>query len=869
MSGVATFGMAGAQEQMSQNNQRRSIFLVLFFLILTGSNTLLKAQLNPVALPQAMLLGGISSSDTFLNVDNAALFPASGFVAIETEVLAYSSHTATAFVISARAQVSTIGASHASGAVVILFPASAGLLTQSIDAAATTLNINSTVNFPAGSGSVIIDQEIITYGGGTTTTLTSLTRGQQGTAAEAHNAGAVIIGRVASPQTQTYILPRFLSASDNFSGIALANLSDGPANIVLTATSSDGTSLTVPGDSTTTTQVTKSYTLGPRQQFVGNLFDLLGDVGGATDFYGQLFTGNPNTLGVVDIGDVDSGRGGLYRLDLAPFALQGQTDSILPVALQGSLQYGAAVGLEIGIIAEPATTSIVADYVDAYGNVALSTTLTTTANQRLVKELSDIFPNLANLPVETGYVHLTSSTGFVAYENILVGKENGYLQSISRTDASTSVMIPLAISVGPYLTRLIITDGTDAVAGQTSSGVVNVTITAYNPDGSLLAGAGIANPAMVTFPVSGQYSNFLQGIFHLSSAQSFFGYLKIDLAAGSSTSGFTASALILNTDRNQLTALPGQLVPRTHLTLTPALFDPSITTALSLVNWNTNNASVKIDITRGDGTVRESQTINIPGRGQVRPVLSALFPDIAFTSDGYVSITSSQPIFGMIVFDNGVFLASGYPLFVPDPLDVYPNPVTLATPNSSSVPASASTYPLTIEVPNPAPAGGLSVNLQLLNSVIASIPSSSVLIPEGQTSVTVPVSGYLSGATVLNVSAPGFMSMSVVVNVQNVTDFTQARNITISPRNITVQSGDTVQFSLSYDAVNQPAVTWDVGAIVSGDNSQGTITQSGLYSAPLLLPSDQPLTVQVNVINVNTTYFTASTFVTILPPPAS
>jgi hypothetical protein len=853
---------------MSQNNQRRSIFLVLFFLILTGPSTLLKAQLNPFSLPKATLTAGISSSDTSVSVDNAAIFPASGFVAIDTEVLAYSSRTATAFVISARAQASTTAASHASGAVVILFPASAGLLTGSIDAAATTFNINSTANFPAGSGSVIIDQEIITYGGGTTTTLTSLSRGQQGTAAAAHNAGAVIIGRAASPQQQIYILPRLLSANDNFSGIALANLSDGPANIVLNAINSDGTNLTVIGDNSTTTQVTKSYTLGPRQQFVGNLFDLLGDVGGATDFYAQLSTGNPNTLGVVVVGDVDFGRGGLYRLDLAPFSLQPQTDSILPVALQGSSQYGAAVGLEIGIIAESFTTSIIADYVDANGNVVLSTTLTTAGNQRLVKGLSDIFPGLANLTVESGYVHLTSSTGFVAYENLLVGNENGYLESISRSDASTSVTIPLAISVGPYLTRLIITDGTAAVSGQTPSGVANVRITAYNPDGSLLAGAGIANPAVATFPVSGQYSSFVKDIFHLSSTQSFFGYLKIDLSAGSATSGITASALVLHTGRNQLTAVPGQLIPRTRLTLTPALFDLSITTALSLINPNSNNASVKIDITRGDGTVRASKTIYILGRGQAMPVLSTLFPNIAVASDGYVSITSTQPIFGMIVFDNGVFLASGYPVFVPDSLNVYPNPVTLATPNSSSVPASASTYPVIIEVPNPAPAGGLTVNLHLQNSVIASIPSSAVVIPEGQTSVTVPVSGYLSGATVLNVSAPGFTSMPVVVNVQNVTDFTQARNISISPRNITVYSGDTVQFSLTYDAVNQPAVTWAVGALASGVNSAGTITQTGLYSAPLLLPSDQPLTVQVNAINTNTTYFTASTLVTILPPPA-
>jgi hypothetical protein len=855
------------QEQMISNKLRILAYLALLLLSLASSTVLLIGQLNPLALPQATLTSPISASDTLLNVDNAIGFPATGEVAIGTEVLAYSSITTNSFVVSGRGQASTTAAAHDAGSVVTFFPVHAGLLTTSIDAVVTTLNLNSTSTFPTGFGSMLIDQEIVNYSGGTTNTLTPLSRAQAGTTAAAHNAGALIIGRATSPLILTFTLPRLISAGDSFSGMALTNLSDGPANVSLNPFNSDGTPLTFADSTGAQVSAARAFTVAAHQQFVGNIFDMLPNLGTATDFYIQMTTGNTSALGVVPVGNVDPSAG-LNRLELAPISVAPSTDVILPVALQSSQQFSADVALEVGILAGPAPSDITADFVDSNGNVVQSTTLTSLgANQRLIKGLSDLFSSLSGQTVEKGYIHLSSVAPFTAYEMVFVGKENGYLSAVSRSDAASTLNIPFAISVGPYETRLLITDGTAAVSGQAPSDTVTVRITAFNSDGSLFTGSGVTNPAVVSFPASGQLSQFISSAFGLTADKVFSGYLKVDLVPGSSSPGILASALILHTGRNQLTAVPGQIVAMPKFVLTPALFDQQITTALSLVNPNSAPAPTQIQIIRGSGSLQESQTVMIPASGQAIAVFSSLFPDIGVESDGYALITSPLPLYGMLVFDNGVFLASGYPLRLPAEFVASPNPMGLSTPLDSTVPASASSFSLSVQIPAPAPAGGFQVNLKPQNSNIASLSSNTLIIPEGQTSGTVEVTAHLSGATVVNVTAPGFRTTSVVVNVQNTSDFTLSRNLGISPNNAAVSSGGTVQFNLSFDTTNNPPVLWNVSGVLNGQNAIGTITQSGFYTAPLLLPTDQPIRLAISATNANTTFFSASTTVTILPPP--
>ncbi len=78
--------------------------------------------------------------------------------------------------------------------------------TLSVAAAAgdTTLTVADTTAFPA-AGTLLVDNEQVTYTGKTATTFTGLTRGANATAAAAHTAGSVVkqVGNEMTPDTPT------------------------------------------------------------------------------------------------------------------------------------------------------------------------------------------------------------------------------------------------------------------------------------------------------------------------------------------------------------------------------------------------------------------------------------------------------------------------------------------------------------------------------------------------------------------------------------------------------------------------------------------------------------------------------------------
>src|SRR5271169_2266949 len=56
--------------------------------------------------------------------------------------------------------------------------------------------------------------------------------------------------------------------------------------------------------------------------------------------------------------------------------------------------------------------------------------------------------------------------------------------------------------------------------------------------------------------------------------------------------------------------------------------------------------------------------------------------------------------------------------------------------------------------------------------------------------------------------------------------------ITISPTAATVSLGATQQFTAAVTGTSDTQVTWSVNSVVGGNNTVGTITTQGLYTAP-------------------------------------
>ena len=89
-------------------------------------------------------------------------------------------------------------------------------------------------------------------------------------------------------------------------------------------------------------------------------------------------------------------------------------------------------------------------------------------------------------------------------------------------------------------------------------------------------------------------------------------------------------------------------------------------------------------------------------------------------------------------------------------------------------------------------------------------------------------------------------------------------SVSISSQSTSAVVGQTVQFTATVSGTSNAAVTWSVNAVVGGSSSVGTISSTGMYTAPGVPPS--PNAVSVQVTSVADTSKTASLTLTISNP---
>jgi hypothetical protein len=87
--------------------------------------------------------------------------------------------------------------------------------------------------------------------------------------------------------------------------------------------------------------------------------------------------------------------------------------------------------------------------------------------------------------------------------------------------------------------------------------------------------------------------------------------------------------------------------------------------------------------------------------------------------------------------------------------------------------------------------------------------------------------------------------------------------ITIAPTTATVPVGDTQQFTANLTNASNPAVTWQVDGTSGGDSNVGTISSTGLYTAPSAVPNTPNSSVTVTAVSQADTTKSASAAVTI------
>jgi hypothetical protein len=92
---------------------------------------------------------------------------------------------------------------------------------------------------------------------------------------------------------------------------------------------------------------------------------------------------------------------------------------------------------------------------------------------------------------------------------------------------------------------------------------------------------------------------------------------------------------------------------------------------------------------------------------------------------------------------------------------------------------------------------------------------------------------------------------------------TPAVSITLSPNSASVVASQTQQFTATVSGTTNTAATWSVNGIAGGNSTAGTVSTSGLYTAPLAVPTGGSAT--VSAISAADSTKIASAAVTVQP----
>lgn len=203
----------------------------------------------------------------------------------------------------------------------------------------------------------------------------------------------------------------------------------------------------------------------------------------------------------------------------------------------------------------------------------------------------------------------------------------------------------------------------------------------------------------------------------------------------------------------------------------------------------------------------------------------------------------------------------------------------------SSIPTSQTVVVTAASVANPAIAGTATV--VLVSPVTVSLtPATATLLPSQTPSLTATVTGasntgvkwtvnpslgsFVSSGTTATFIAPSTAptTQTVTITATSVADpsksasavFTllQAVTLVVSPSSVSLTPSGTQQFSAAVSGSSNAAVTWAISPSV------GTISSSGIYSAPSNIPVPQTVTVTAQSAADNTK--TATAAVSLQPP---
>lgn len=118
-------------------------------------------------------------------------------------------------------------------------------------------------------------------------------------------------------------------------------------------------------------------------------------------------------------------------------------------------------------------------------------------------------------------------------------------------------------------------------------------------------------------------------------------------------------------------------------------------------------------------------------------------------------------------------------------------------------------------------------------------------------------------------STGAYSSANLTLTVRSSTPPPTAVSISISPGSAVLQTNASVQFNASVSGTTNTAVTWLVGGVLGGNSTLGTISSTGLYKAPVAVPSGSSVIVTAKSAADTTKSASATISISALPAAVS
>ncbi|HSR70665.1 MAG TPA: hypothetical protein VLU25_22260 [Acidobacteriota bacterium] len=463
--------------------------------------------------------------------------------------------------------------------------------------------------------------------------------------------------------TFTIYSPELLSANNNaegeiedgdlFTGVAVTNLGQEPAELIFTAFQSAGIIFFDDGTTEDTVEFVNpnTRTLQPNEQFAFTLNDLLDP---------QLPEGEaPEDLsGWVDVdSDRDSVAGlfltfnrGLTQLDGGPLPRQGSQFVAFP---EPKLELGTSNALVLTNPNVSGSFTATISLVDSEGNLVNQATESIPARARrtfFLRQPAEELTELPEFPIlfaeatfddfEGGYVTVFNQGGLISYLRIIEGDGLAVLpgQAFAGTGfnfAFLRLQAPQVVTFGGNQTLLKMANLTD---------VDSLVMLTLRDD----MGNAIAGPVEVELAPGNSFSSEVAELFQLEDmGQVVSGWVDIE----SEQPRLVGYVEIRPTSGRSITTVPFQVAAFRELIFPHVAQGLGLSTGVALLNPGEEAAQVQLSLRRSDGTLVESRDFNLAAGQRLVGLLPELFPSLdEELTAGSIRVVSDQVISALELF---------------------------------------------------------------------------------------------------------------------------------------------------------------------------------------------------------------------------